>query len=337
MTKVRLLSKANVAEVLTMEGAISILESAFADFAAGKVAMPVRTPIKITEQNGLALFMPAYISGLGALGAKVVTIYKDNPAKHKLPNVMGTILLMDPETGAPICIMDGGYLTAVRTGAVSGLATKYLARTDARVHTLFGTGVQARTQAWAVAKARPLDHILLYSIDDEAVKTAFAKDVTALTGVNAEVAKDAESAVRAADILTLATSATKPIIDGKWLGEGLHINAIGSHAPGMRELDTESVVRSKIYVDSLDANKAETGDFQLPVEEGAWSWERVAGELGHVVSGNIPGRENDSEITLFKSVGLALHPPSPPSVPLHAGAGGRSRPPLPHRNLESVS
>mgnify|MGYP003586923544 CR=1 FL=1 len=306
MTKVRLLSKANVAEVLTMEGAISILESAFADFAAGKVAMPVRTPIKVAEHSGLALFMPAYISGLGALGAKVVTVYKENPAKHKLPNVMGTILLLDPETGAPICIMDGGYLTAVRTGAVSGLATKYLARTDARVHTLFGTGVQARTQAWAVAHARQLDRILLYSVDDEAVKLAFAKEVAEKTGVPTEVAKDAESAVQAADILTLATSATKPIIDGAWLEPGLHINAIGSHSPGARELDTESVVKSKVFADSLDANKAEAGDFQLPAEEGAWSWENVAAEIGQVINGNKPGRENDSEITLFKSVGLAL-------------------------------
>ena len=306
MTKVRLLSKANVAEVLTMEGAINILESAFADFASGKVTMPVRTPIKVAEHNGLALFMPAYISGLGALGAKVVTVYKDNPAKHKLPNVMGTILLLDTQTGAPICIMDGGYLTAVRTGAVSGLATMYLARTDARVLTLFGTGVQARTQAWAVAHARPLDRILLYSVDDEAAKLAFAKDITEMTGVLAEVAKDAESAVRAADILTLATSATKPIIDGSWLEPGLHINAIGSHAPGARELDTASVVKSKIFVDSLEANKAEAGDLQMPAEEGAWRWECVAGEIGQVINGDRPGRENDSEITLFKSVGLAL-------------------------------
>ncbi len=306
MPKVRLLSKANVAEVLTIEGAIAILESAFADFASGKVTMPARTPITLPEHNGLALFMPAHISGLGSLGAKIVTVYKDNPAKHKLPNVMGTILLLDPETGAPVCIMDGGYLTAVRTGAVSGLATKFLARADARLHTLFGTGVQARTQAWAVAKARKLDRILLFSLDDEAAKRAFANDIAALTGVDTEIAKDAEGAVRAADILTLATSAVKPIIDGTWLEPGLHINAIGSHAPGARELDTKSVVRSKVFVDSLDACKAEAGDFQIPVEENAWKWESVAGEIGQVVTGAKPGRENDREITLFKSVGLAL-------------------------------
>lgn len=306
MPKVRLLSKANVASVLTMEGAISILESAFADFAFGKVIMPARTPIKVAGQNGLSLFMPAYIEGLGALGAKIVTVYKENPTKHSLPNVMGTILLLNPETGAPICIMDGGYLTAVRTGAVSGLATKHLARVDAKVHTLFGTGVQAKTQAWAVAKARKLEKTLLYSLDDEGKKAAFAKDVAELTGAEAVVARDAISAVKAADILTLATSAAKPIIEGAWLEPGLHINAIGSHAPGMRELDTESVLRSKIFVDSLDANKAEAGDFQIPVEEGAWSWERVAGEIGNVLAGGLPGRESDSEITLFKSVGLAL-------------------------------
>ncbi len=306
MAKLRLLSRAHVQEIITMEGAIGILEEAFADFAAGNVTMPVRTPITAPEYNGLSLFMPAYIPGLKALGAKVVTVYKDNPAKFGLPNVMGTIILLNPETGAPVCIMDGGYLTAVRTGAVSGLATKYLARLDAKVHTLFGTGVQARTQAWAVAKSRELKRCLVFSIDDDEKKQAFAGEVTKLTGVQTEVAKDAENAVRACDILTLATSAKEPIIDGSWVEPGTHINAIGSHAPGMRELDTATVVKSKVFPDSTEACMAEAGDFQIPVEEGAWSPDSIAADLGEVVAGSKTGREADNDITLFKSVGLAL-------------------------------
>ena len=306
MAAVKLLARGDVKQLLTMEGAIGILEDAFAGLAHGGVVMPVRTPIRTPEHEGLALFMPAYVPSLGALGAKVVTVYKHNPAKHNLPNVMGTILLLNPETGAPVCIMDGGYLTAVRTGAVSGLATKHLARPDAKVHALFGTGVQAKTQAWAVATVRPLAKCLVFSVDDNAKKQAFAAEVQELTGVPTEVASDAEPAVRAADILTLATSAAKPVIDGAWVQPGTHINAIGSHAPGMRELDTATVVKSRIFPDSLEACKAEAGDFQLPVEEGAWSWDAVAAELGEVVAGMKPGRTSPEDITLFKSVGLAL-------------------------------
>jgi len=306
MPEVRLLSRSHVQELLTMEGAIRILEEAFAEFAAGKVVMPVRTPIRTPEPGGLALFMPAYIPRLGALGAKVVTVYRDNPAKFGLPNVMGTIILLHPETGAPACIMDGGYLTAVRTGAVSGVATKHLAREDARVHTLFGTGVQARTQAWAVSCVRTLERCFVYSVDPEEKQREFAREVSALTGVPTEVAKDAESAVRACDILTLATSAKDPVVEGAWIQPGTHINAIGSHAPGMRELDTATVVKSRVFPDSLEACRAEAGDLQLPVEEGSWDWGQVAAELGQVVAGIKPGREAPGDITLFKSVGLAL-------------------------------
>lgn len=306
MATVKLLSRDDVKQLLTMEGAIGILEDAFAGLARGEVVMPVRTPIKAPEHEGLALFMPAYVPSLGALGAKVVTVYKNNPSQHNLPNVMGTIILLNPETGAPVCIMDGGYLTAVRTGAVSGLATKHLARRDAKVHALFGTGVQAKTQAWAVAAARPLAKCLVFSVDDDAKKQAFAAEVQQLTGVPTEVAADAEAAVRAADILTLATSAKDPIISGAWVEPGMHINGIGSHAPGMRELDTATVVKSRVFPDSLEACKAEAGDFQIPAEEGMWSWDAVAAELGEVVAGMKPGREADTDITLFKSVGLAL-------------------------------
>lgn len=306
MAAVKLLSRDDVKELLTMDGAIGILEDAFAGLARGEVVMPVRTPIKVPGHEGLALFMPAFVPSLGALGAKIVTVYKNNPSRHNLPNVMGTILLLNPETGAPVCIMDGGYLTAVRTGAVSGLATRHLARPDAKVHALFGTGVQARAQAWAVATVRPLAKCLVFSIDDDARKQAFAAEVQELTGVPTEVAASPESAVRGCDILTLATSAKDPVIDGAWVQPGTHINAIGSHAPGMRELDTATVAKSRVFPDSLEACKAEAGDFQLPVEEGMWSWDAVAAELGEVVAGMKPGRTSDTEITLFKSVGLAL-------------------------------
>jgi len=317
MPEVKLLSRTDVENVLTMEGTIDILEKAFADFAAGNVAMPVRTPIKNPAANGLALFMPAFIPGLDALGAKVVTVYPDNPARHSLPNVLGTIILLDPETGAPICVMEAGYLTAMRTGAVSGLATKHLARENASVHTLVGTGVQGRTQAWAVATARKLERCFVYSIDPPEKQKAFAAGVAELTGVPTEIADTLEDAIAESDIVTLATSAHQPIISGEWFREGTHINGIGSHAPGVRETDTNTILRSKVVCDSLQACKAEAGDLQIPVEEGVWNWNDAYGELGDVVAGKIPGRESAEEITFFKSVGLALQDLATASYVLH--------------------
>jgi len=306
MPEVRLLSGKNVQELLGMDEAISVLEKAFTELVEGRVVMPVRTAVRNEAADGVALFMPAFLPKMSAFGAKIVTVYPQNPAKFSLPAVMGTVILLDPETGAPLCIMDAGYLTAMRTGAVSGVATKYLARQDAKVHGILGTGVQARTQAWAVATVRKLEKCLVHSIDPMEKKLAFAKDVESLTGVPTQVAESAESLVSQADVLTVATSSATPIISGEWLKEGTHINAIGSHAPKMRELDTPTVQRSKVVVDSLPACQAEAGDFLIPIAENAWSWDKVYAELGELTSGKKPGRTSPSEITLFKSVGLAL-------------------------------
>ncbi len=301
-----LLTMSDVQKVLDMKSTIEILEKGFSELAAGQAVMPQRTPIRVEEAPGLALFMPAYLPGMKALGAKVVSVYGKNPAEHNLPAVLGTIILLDAATGEPLCLMEGGFLTAMRTGGVSGVATKHLARRDSKVHALLGTGVQARAQAWAVAEAANLDKCLVWSVDTPDKQQAFAEEVAALTGVGTAVAASAEDAVKSCDILTLATSAKDPIVDGNWLKPGTHINGIGSHAPAMRELDTVSVQRSKVVCDLTSACRAEAGDFIIPAETGEWSWDSVHGDLGQVVRGEIAGRESDDEITLFKSVGLAI-------------------------------
>ncbi len=306
MAKVKLLSRADVEKLLTMEEAISSLESAFAELSQGRAEMPQRTPIRNADATGVVLFMPAFIPRLSALGTKVVSVFNDNPAKHNLPAVQGIVVLINPENGSPLAIMDASYLTAVRTGAVSGVATKFLAREDAQTHVLLGSGVQAKTQAWAVATVRKLKECLVYSIDPEEKKIAFCADVESLTGVRTTVAEDAEGAVRKADILTLATSAREPIINGDWIKPGTHINGIGSHAPSMREIDADTLRRSKVICDSLRACQAEAGDLIIPAEEGKWDWRKVYAELGQLITGELVGRENDDEITLFKSVGLAI-------------------------------
>ncbi len=301
-----LLTRENVHELLDMKSTIDILSKAFAELAAGAVDMPQRTPIKVEQAPGVALFMPAFLPALGALGAKVVTVFGKNPAEHDLPAVLGTIILLDSATGNTLCVMEGGYLTAMRTGGVSGVATRFLARRDAKVHTLFGSGVQAKTQAWAVAEAAELTKCLVFSLDPPDQQQVFCDWVAEVTGVPTEVAGDPAEAVAACDILTLATSAKDPIIKGEWVKAGTHINGIGSHAPAMRELDTDTVSKSRVFCDLTSACMAEAGDLMIPADNDQWNWKEVQGDLGQVIRGDVAGRRSDEEITLFKSVGLAI-------------------------------
>ncbi len=301
-----LLSRDDIESFFTMNMCMNAVESAFADLARGDANMPQRTPIALPDKPGVSLFMPAHIKSLGALGAKVVSVFKNNMKTHGLPVVLGLIILLDEDTGFPLAIMDGGYLTAMRTGAVSGVATKYMAKKDAKIALIFGAGVQAFTQVLAVHEARPMEKLLVYSIDPLDARQQFASKVTEKTGVPVELVDDPGPAVGLADIVILATSAADPIINGDWVKPGTHINGIGSHAPQMRELDTLTVQKSRIVCDLTDACRAEAGDLIIPAEAGEWSWDKTAGDLGDVVQGKIQGRTRSDEITLFKSVGLAI-------------------------------
>ena len=301
-----LLARSDVARLLDMAEVIDIMAKAFADFVEGRAAMPQRTVIGVPDHTGTALYMPAYLKGTGALGIKVVTVYPGNPERFQLPTILGTIMLLDPKTGAPLALMDGGYLTAVRTGAVSGLATRLLAREDAAVHTVFGTGGMARAQVWAVNCVREIKKLILFSVDPPEVRRAFRDSLRDIVKAEVELADDPARAVAEADIVTLITSAKTPVVDGRWFKPGTHINGIGSHAAKLRELDTRTVQESKIVCDHVDACRTEAGDLIIPAEAGEWSWDQVHGSLGDVVTGKLAARENAAEITLFKSVGLAI-------------------------------
>lgn len=304
--KTRLLSGKDIESFFTIRMCMEAVEKAFADLATGNATLPQRTPITVPDQHGLALFMPAHIKSLGALGAKVVTVYKDNLPKHSLPTVLGTIILLDEATGFPVALMDGGYLTAMRTGAVSGVATKHMANSEAKVAVVFGTGTQAFTQVLGVHEARPLAKLLAYSLDAPDARRKFATRVTEATGVPVVLADDPRSAVAQADLVILATTAATPVLDGIWLKPGSHINGVGSHSPGARELDTLTVQRSRVVCDLTSACKAEAGDLMIPAQAGDWGWDKVAGDLGDVIVGKVKGRTSREEITLFKSVGLAI-------------------------------
>jgi ornithine cyclodeaminase/alanine dehydrogenase len=302
----RLLSKSDVMKLLDMRATIDVLEGAFNDFAVGNAILPQRIAITSPEHSGLSLFMPAYLKGMGALGSKVVTVYPRNPEKHNLPTVIGTILVLDEKTGMPLALMDGGFLTAMRTGGVAGLATKFLARHDAQVHTMFGAGGMARAHAWAVNEVRNISKLILYSIDPIEKRQAFMDSLRDILSCEIVLADNAEQAVREADIVTLITSSKEPIVKGDWFKPGTHINGVGSHAPAARELDGRTVIISKVVCDHVDACRAEAGDLIIPVSDGEWSWSEAHGSLGDVIAGKIPGREGSTEVTLFKSVGLAI-------------------------------
>lgn len=289
-----------------MTDAIQVVESAFADLARGNVVMPQRPVIAVPEQQGLCAFMPAYLPKMGALGIKSVASFKENARRFQLPTLSGMILLLDHQTGRPLAIMDGTYLTNVRTGAASGVATRYLARPDARVLGVLGSGAQALAQIWAVSCVRPIAEVRVYSPNLKSHWHTFQKQVADRVDAVVRPVATAREAVENCDVLVVATSATAPVLNGEWLSPGTHVNGIGSHAPQVRELDTTTIRRARIICDSVEACLVEAGDLLIPIVEGALDKAAVQTGLGEIVYGEQKGRVNDDEITLFKSVGLAF-------------------------------
>lgn len=299
-----LLTKEDVVRVLDMRDCIDVVEKAFAELASGTAVLPLR--IGISPPDGVSLYMPAYLKQMGALACKIVTVYKNNPTRHNLPTIIGKVLLQDPVTGEVTCIMDGGYLTAVRTGAASGLATKYLARTDkGQVAGIVGAGVQGKMQLWAMATSRELSRAYVYDVSADAL-SAFIREMSAKLGLEILPADSPAQMLAVADIVCTASSSSIPLFDGSLVRPGTHINGIGSHSPNARELDTAIIQRSKVVVDSVEACLKEAGDIMIPLQEGAISQAHIQTELGEVVLGRKPARTGAQEITLFKSVGLAI-------------------------------
>jgi alanine dehydrogenase len=300
---VLLLKREDVMSVLDMKSCMDVVEKAFGELAKGTADLPLR--INIKPPDGLSLYMPAYLQEMGALACKVVTAYKKNPERFGMPVIFGKVLLQNPETGDVDCIMDGGYLTAVRTGAGSGVATKYLAREDKnQIAGIFGAGVQARTQLWAVAVARDISKAYVYDISDETADT-FVAEMSKKLDIPI-VKADSADQILEADIICTATSSPTPLFDGLKVKEGTHINGIGSHTPNARELDTEIIKRSKLVGDSKEACFSEAGDIMIPLKEGAIDESHFYAELGEVVTDKKEGRVDDKEITIFKSNGLAI-------------------------------
>lgn len=294
-----------------MPDAIEAVAEGYRQLARGNVTMPQRVATAVEPHNGVHLAMPAFVGGspesgdAGVLAIKIVTVFGDNPAKYGEPTIQGVVLLHDARTGKPLALMDAEQLTAMRTGAASGVATRLLARPDAAVATVLGSGVQAGTQLLAVCTVRPIRQAWVYSLRPEQ-DDAFAARMSAALGIPVQRAPDMRTAVARADVICTATNSSTPLFDGAWLRPGTHINGIGSYTRTMRELDSATMLRSRVYVDGRTAALAEAGDIVIPIAEGAFTYEHVVGEIGAVLLGAAPGRTSPDEITVFKSVGMAV-------------------------------
>jgi alanine dehydrogenase len=294
-----LLREADVRELVAMPELIGSMEAALKAFSAGQVTQPVRTAIEVSAGPGFFGLMPAYLHQPPALGAKLVTVFHGNE-RRGLPSHMGTILLLDPETGAPLSIMDGRYITAVRTAAVSAVAARYLARRDATTLGIIGSGVQARTHLEA------LGHVRLLGVARAWSPTASNLGRLVAEEPSVRAASSAEEAVRGADIVVIATSASTPVVESEWVADGALVISLGAYRPHMREMDPVLTARSRLFVDSRAAALQESGDILLGIQEGKFTASHIVAEVGELVAGRAPGRVNEREVTIFKSLGLAV-------------------------------
>jgi len=294
--QIRILSANDVRTALPMPKAINAMKVAFGQLSAGQATVPLRP--HISTDKGVTLFMPAYLHQSQDLGVKVVSIYGDNPSVG-LPRITATVLILDPETGLPKAFIDGSSLTAIRTGAGGGLAAELLSRRDSETVALFGAGVQARTQLSAVMAVREIRGVNLISRTQASAQKLAAEIETWVNPPSINLVSTPQQAVQDADIVITATTSATPLFDGNDLSIGTHVTAVGAYTPETREVDSVTVQRARVIVDSREACLAEAGALIIPKVQ-------IDAEIGEIVNGEKPGRQSEDEITFFKSVGVAV-------------------------------
>jgi ornithine cyclodeaminase len=332
--RVLILSHDNVRKALAPDDCREAMEDVLAAYARGLAFMPLRSMMRPPEAAGLMGLMPAWRGprdsdphtvdsdrhsndepeahqlpeppppDKAVFALKSICLMRDNPARG-LDAHQGLVTLFDGETGVPTAILDASAVTEIRTAAVSAVATRLLSRADSRVLAILGAGVQARSHLRALVRVRPLDHVRIYAPTEEHARAVIeeAGDIDA----ELTVAPSAELAVKGADVVVVATSATRPVLRREWLSIGAHVNAVGASTPANWEIDVETVAASALFCDSRESLRHEAGEFQLAIKEGAIPGEEhVRGELGEVLVGTKPGRQDDTELTLFRSLGLAV-------------------------------
>ena len=288
-----------------MAECIELMSDALAALARGEVFQPLRTIVRPPEARGLLGLMPAYRQGeQGAFGLKAICVFPGNPSIGKDAH-QGTVMLFSQETGEPLALMNASQITATRTAAVSAVATRLLARPDAEELGIIGAGVQARTHLVALACVRSIKRARVACRNSEHA-AQLVREMQEKVSFPIEVAKSNEEAVRDADIVVTATSSHEPVIKREWIASGAHINAIGTHSPQSREIDTATMAAARIFTDRRESALNEAGDYLLAAKEGAVSPESIVAEIGELVIKTKEGRRSREEITLFKSLGLAI-------------------------------
>lgn len=296
-----ILNESEVRRLLTMKEGIRIVEQGFEQYARGRTTLAPRLVMKLTGDAGTFRIMAAIVPDMGGFGLKTLT---GTPGKRKPDSTYFAMLYFDVATGALLAVIPATHITGIRTGAASGVATKYLAREDARTVGLFGAGFQGRNQVAAIREVRPIERVKIFDVA-EAPAQALAKELEA-EGVAASLAGSPEEAVRGCDIIASATTASEPPIRGEWLEPGCHVNAVGANAPTKREVDAEAFARARVVVDFEEQVLQEAGDLMSAIESRSFAKDRIHAELGDVVIGKKKGRESRDQITLFKSVGVAI-------------------------------
>jgi ornithine cyclodeaminase/alanine dehydrogenase-like protein (mu-crystallin family) len=302
--KVLIANQEQVKALLPMGECIDVMEAALKMLTRGEALMPLRTALRLPNGSDLMGLMPAYLSGIQALGVKVIAAFPGN-AGTEYDSHQGVVLLFDGRHGLLRAIVDATAITAIRTAAVSGVATRRLSRPEAGDLALLGAGTQASTHLAAMRSVRVLRRVRVFSLPMEGAQQ-FAARESKRHGLPVEVTATAQAAVIGADLICTVSTSPEPVVRGEWLAPGAHINAVGAWSPTTRELDTAAVVRSRLYVDRRESTLKEAGEFIIPQREGVIDERHIVGEVGEVLLGSAPGRRSPEEITLFKSLGIAI-------------------------------
>ena len=301
------LSREDLRRLVTMRDAIELMKRAFRDLSAGRAVVPLRTGLDVRPGSATTLLMPAYLPDVPALGFKVISIFEENRDRG-LPIGNAMVCVIDAATGVPAALLEGGYLTALRTGAVSGASAELMARQDARHLVIIGAGTQGVTQAAAVSVARDIETVTVvyrHEASWERYRQAVARDWPELLD-RLRGTTDVERAVREADIVCTATTSRTPVFEDAWIRPGTHVAGVGSFTPEMQEVPAAFVARARVVVDMKAHALEEAGDLIIPIREGLMSADDIVGELGEVVAGTVTARTSDDDVTFFKSVGNAV-------------------------------
>jgi ornithine cyclodeaminase/alanine dehydrogenase-like protein (mu-crystallin family) len=288
-----------VRAALPMVRCIDLMADVQRAISRGEITLPLRSHVPLDDHNGL-LMMPGSLPSPAVFGAKLLSLFPDN-GKQQKPVIQGYVLLFDGADGAPIALVEASSLTAIRTAAASGAATRALANADASVLALLGCGVQARSHLAAMRAVRPVREVRVWG-PDAARAATFASDHAA-DGLTVTAARTVEEAVTGADLICAVSAARKPILAGAWLADGAHVNLVGAHTAETREADGAALARARVFTEITRFALAEAGDILLAIAEGAISENHIAGEIGAVLNGTLAGREHRDQITLYKSLG----------------------------------